>query len=506
MTTPTTKRRTLCGYCRISFNPNQELAKIERQQHDINALALLFDADVCWHVDDDLSAFSGVHRPNFEKMLEHLADPAHESSGLLAYDLDRLCRRIDDLSRILNIYEKNAGLAFRTSAHSIDLSTTDGRLFAIFMIGMAQKASEDTRRRVTRWHLDRVQAGKQAGPQAFGWLEDKVQLHPVEGPALRDAGYDVLSGDRTCEQVAKDWNRDALLPRPKRRKDKETGELSGPVSKKWTSRTVSQALANPRVGGFMIYQKKLYLEDGVPVKGPNVPAMDPDEWLKLREKLRSPERGFGRNTRREGSRRYMTSAVGRCTCRSRLTGHSDNRHPDTFVYLCPGGAGRGCGRTRIDGASLDAYVNAWVEGRLTGVAPAQVPVDVGPWEREDELRDVLTRHERAYQVYLGNVASPLKRSTQVRELTDLEDKLEALQDELAQWRAVRAQEEALAEATDLKRWREAYAAQDWEACRKTLDALIQAVIVKPAPRKGRRRKDEIVFDRNRVEIVAREHS
>lgn len=502
---------TLCGYERISHDPTGQQAGVDRQHHDILHLAAIFGAEVCWHRDNDLSAFDeDVTRPAFELMLEHVGDPAHPSRGMLAFDLDRLFRRGDDLQRALKLYKRDETLVFRTSAQEINLSTPDGRLMAEIMVAFAQKESADKQRRVRRMHYFRALAGKPTGPAGFGHLPDRCGLHPVEAPLVAAAAEDLLTGRRTAYRIARAWNKAGHLPRPRRKKLPD-GTFTEPFSRPWSGRTVSQLLRQPRVGGFVVYQDELmYDGEGRPLRSAvQQPIVDPDRWLELRALLLSPERGAGVNTRADGYA-YLGSGKLRCGgpegCDHRLIGHTDRR-TEVHRYLCPGGDGRGCGRNSIDGAGVDAVLNAYVEGALSEVQPEELGYAVEPWGREDELAEASARHADALAAYVTG-SSPLSRQTQVQMLEGLEERVEALRREQRAHLGREAQARALADAGDLARWQAAYAEQDWEYCRVVVDALVLRVTVRKAQERGRRGKAGAPrwFDPARVEIVPRTRS
>lgn len=491
----------LCGYRRISDDPLNTMAGVDRQGSDIERLADMLEAEVCWHTDNDLSAFAeGVYRPAFEAMLAHVASATHPSRGILAYDLDRLCRRGDDLQRLLKLYRKDESLIFRTASAEINLSTTDGRLMAEVMVSFAHKESADKQRRLRSWHYHRALAGKPTGPVPFGWI-DWHTLHPVEAPLLRQAAADIING-KSCEQIAREWNRAGVLPRARRRKQAD-GSMSEPVSSKWSSRTVGQVMEKPGMAGLAVYRRAVMLDpEGLPVRAQMVPMLELETWHKVCAVLASKP-GSGRP--KPDGRRYMATGTLRCAgCRRRLTAQTDNRVTG-FNYLCHGAEGRGCGKTRIDGPSMDAYLNAWVEAALANVLPESVPVGQDPWPGEMQLAEARERHAEALAVYTGAKPSPFNRQTQVAMLQGLEATLEELRAEQARHHRAQAAQVRLAEASDLARWQAAYAAEDWDACRLTLDALLLEATVTPGgtPR-GRRRNQAPVFDPARVELVARE--
>jgi site-specific DNA recombinase len=97
--------------------------------------------------DNDLSAFKeNVIRPGFERLLADLESGVID--GVVCYDLDRLARRLDDLERLIRIYDRarveGRPLVFASVQGAIDLGTDDGIVLARVIVSFANKASRGT--------------------------------------------------------------------------------------------------------------------------------------------------------------------------------------------------------------------------------------------------------------------------------------------------------------------------------------------------------------------------
>src|SRR5215207_7110120 len=94
------------GYVRISSDPLQLRAGVQRQREDVErtvAAKHWSGHDIRWFEDNDLSAYkSNVRRPAFEQVLDEL----HSAYALVAYNLDRLLRQPRELERVIDRAEE----------------------------------------------------------------------------------------------------------------------------------------------------------------------------------------------------------------------------------------------------------------------------------------------------------------------------------------------------------------------------------------------------------------
>src|SRR4051794_28818806 len=95
-----TSPRSAAIYARISSDTEGKAAGVLRQVADCRKLA----GSLGWpvggeYVDNDVSAYSGKRRPDYERMLADLADGTVDA--VLVYHLDRLTRRPIELEQFL---------------------------------------------------------------------------------------------------------------------------------------------------------------------------------------------------------------------------------------------------------------------------------------------------------------------------------------------------------------------------------------------------------------------
>lgn len=325
------------GYSRLSFDDEGTAAGVQRQQEDIRALV----ARKGWalagmYVDNNVSAYKNVVRPEFERLLEDLA--AGTIDGVAIYNLDRLARKPRDIERVLDLYDQRP-LLFATCQADIDLSTSEGKFMARLLINFANKSSDDTARRVARAQLQRAQQGKVAGGghRPYGYERDNVTVVPEEAAVIQLAAKRVLLGE-TLISVCKDF--DTNYPTPGK-------------SVKWNRTVLRSILLNPRVAGLRSYKDAVLIgDDGAPVKAIWEPILPMETWEALTDLLtdKSRQANGGRV-----DRKYLLSGFLRCPCGAKMTGAYSKGAAE---YRCP--TDRGCGKTRRKAQPLDAHIEETV--------------------------------------------------------------------------------------------------------------------------------------------------
>jgi len=170
----------------------------------------------------------GKYRPGYEEAMR-LVD-ARMVDAVLCFKWDRFIREPLDLEYLIPRFDK-AGVRFAEVDGSIDVGTDSGRLHARIMIAVAKAEQE---RKAERQKLAFEQAainGKRftGCPRPFGYLDDHVTAHPVEGPAVAEACVALLVGG-TISGIRREWCQagpQAAAARPARHHRMEPGPASG---------------------------------------------------------------------------------------------------------------------------------------------------------------------------------------------------------------------------------------------------------------------------------------
>lgn len=400
-------------YGRISDDPNNTLAGIERQREDCIGIAKARQwVIVHEYIDNDISAYKrGVVRPEFERLLVDLR--GGKIDGVVVYDLDRFVRQSRDLERALDIYsdEKVRSLVFASAQGDINLQSDDGKVMARVMVAFANKSSSDTGRRTARKHLELARAGKPVGGRRpFGWKDDKATLEPREVALVREAVDDLVAG-ASIRSIIRRWNADGVLT------------TSG---KQWNQATLRRYLRNPRLIGHRTHKGVvLHDEHGHPVKGLWEPLLSVDQFDRVAQVLQRPDKRS--RVPRRGARHYLLTGLVRCgTCTGVMYGSRtrEGRHN----YVCDTEQ-TPRHRLSISGVALDEAVRDLVLAKMAN-ADLGTKKPATKWPREAELKDVGDQIDELMAAFRakrlsGEVVFPMVEA--------LEEERAELRNDRAQW-------------------------------------------------------------------------
>jgi len=112
-------------------------------------------------VDNDLSAYSGACRPEYERLLDLVR--RREIDVIVAYHPDRLYRRLADLVELTKVVAA-AGVEIRTvAAGHVDLNTASGRFTAQVLGAAAEHESARIGERFSAKHHQNAERGNAHG-------------------------------------------------------------------------------------------------------------------------------------------------------------------------------------------------------------------------------------------------------------------------------------------------------------------------------------------------------
>ena len=115
-------------YTRVSQDSTGERLAVARQLDDCTLLAERLGWTVVDHFsDNDISAYDGSARPEFERMLD--AIKRGKINAIICWQPDRLYRSMKDLERLVDATDR--GIEIRSvNGGDLDLSHSTGRMLA----------------------------------------------------------------------------------------------------------------------------------------------------------------------------------------------------------------------------------------------------------------------------------------------------------------------------------------------------------------------------------------
>ena len=147
------------------------------------------------------------------------------------------------------------------------------------------------------------------GPRPFGYREDHVTAHPVEGPAVAEACAALLGGG-TVSGIMREWTRLELTP-PQRDRRGTT---------RWNRASIRSILLNPRIAGLSVYHGEIVGQ------GQWEPLVSEETWRAVRGILDDPSRKPPRGVR------TLLGGLALCPCGNVVAGGPS--HTGHRVYRC----------------------------------------------------------------------------------------------------------------------------------------------------------------------------
>jgi DNA invertase Pin-like site-specific DNA recombinase len=357
MTTP----RAAAVYARISSDPTEKRAGVDRQRRDCRDEAERLGWPVAdEYLDNDVSAYSGKPRAEYLRMLSDIEAGAVDA--VLVWHQDRLHRQPIELEQFFQITDR-AGISsnVRSVTGNADFGTGDGILVARIMGAVAANESASKSRRILRKKEELAAAGLPVtgGRRPFGYTRDQLHLDRVEAEIVRDLVRRFLAGDSVKSLT--EWLAETGVP--------TTG------GGEWRTTTVRQIMTSPRIAGLMEHRGE--------VVGPAAwPAIiTEDEHRRVVASFAARRR----SGRRAPQRYLLSGGLLRCgKCGARM--YSSPREGRRRYGCLKGPDHGGCGRTFIVAEPLEVAVAQAVLYRLD--TPKLTQTINAHAEADDRAREV----------------------------------------------------------------------------------------------------------------------
>lgn len=411
-------------YVRISKDRTGEALGVERQEQDCRELAARLGWDVFdVYSDNDISAYSGKSRPDYQRMLDDIR--AHRVDAIVAWDTSRLYRQLRDLLELIDTCDEHGVVSIETvQAGKLDLSTHAGRSMAKILATINEQYSSETSDRIKRKKRELAERGLESGGgmRRFGFTgtgKHKVtRLRALqEQEHLREAVTYLLEGG-TIFGLTRQWK----------------GRVPTVNGGQWRGSQIRKLLLSPAIAGKTQYNGQYF--------DAQWPAIIPfEQWERLRDLLTAPERVTNRGS---NNRKYILSGgVLRCgLCRGPMAGTLKKRYENGKtigghrIYRCPPSMG-GCGRVARQADAIEELVceaifaavesEAWdARVRETSSEDGQVRVLL---ERRAEITGLLDRLEdKMVRELISEAGYKRNRMELEEELDGINRQLDRLQD------------------------------------------------------------------------------
>jgi DNA invertase Pin-like site-specific DNA recombinase len=347
-------------YCRISDDREGAGLGVARQEADCRPLCERrgYSGDaIRLYIDNDVSAYSGKRRPEYERLLTDIA--SGQVRLVVAWHGDRLHRSPIELEAFIATVEA-AGVDVETArAGVLDLSTPSGRMVARQLGAVARYESEHKSERQRRKHQELAEAGKSSGggTRPYGYQADRRTVEPAEAAYVREAAERVLKGE-SIRSICRDFTA------------RGAATVQGGT---WKPTVLRNVLLSARISGRREHGRRDPHTRSI-VAGPITSEsaeceaiISPEISDRLRELLGDTSR---RRVQPWNRRSYLLHGIARCGldgCGKPLIARP--RGGGARCYVCATGPGvGGCGKIRITAEDLEAQVQLDVVSAIDGGA------------------------------------------------------------------------------------------------------------------------------------------
>lgn len=452
-------------YARISRDRLGDELGVRRQIADCEKLAKARGLSVVEkYIDDNLSAFNGRARPEYERLLLDVA--SGRIGAVIAWHPDRIYRHPRDLEAFVETVEAAGAAVLTVQAGELDLSTPSGRMVARMLGAAARYEGEHKSERQRRKHLELAEAGKPTGggDRPFGFESDRVTIRKSEATLIREAAKRIRRGE-SVRAVVNDWT--------------DRG-VRTPHDGTWSRSSFKRMLTSPRIAGLREHRGA--------VVGPAVwrGIITPEDREAIVAIVNDPSRKAA-----QPARRYLlTGGLARCgRCGAATVARPNDRGQRR--YACAKDFG-GCDRTFHIADTLEDAVREAVFVALDGPALKAAREQLAEPEDEHLAEQIAALEARRREAADAYAAGALSIEAFQAADRDVEGRLGRAREELASRVRSRFVADLPTSAEVLREW---WDAADLESRRHLIGLVVERVDIKPAV-PGRNR-----FDAGRIDIT-----
>ncbi|MEH0642836.1 recombinase family protein [Streptomyces scabiei] len=371
---------------RISDDKANDQLGIARQEDDCRDLARRMNWGVVEVIpENDTSAFKRKRiqlpdgttalrtvRPGFRRVLDMLANG--EADGMIAYDLDRVCRDPRDLEDLIDVVEQRR-VPVTSVSGSLRLANDADITMARVMVAVANKSSRDTARRVARKHQELAAEGKPGGGgfRGYGYTTSGLEIVPEEAEIVKEIARRILD-DESLNAIASDLQARGVPT------------VTGAA---WNSRSVKSVVTKPRVAALRTHRKEVVGDAVWPA------ILDRDTWEEVCSRLAGRHRNVDLTLQR-----WLTGVLVCSKCDRRLMGWHGN---NGLRYWCATPKG-GCGGITIKAAIVEGEIERQVLDLLSTPRILERLRSIATTEATDEARQALAEDEAQLKEMAGMYA------------------------------------------------------------------------------------------------------
>jgi site-specific DNA recombinase len=346
-----TPRERVALYARISQDTTGQAIGVADQLEHARAFAAARGyLVVAEHADNDISAFRGAARPEYQRVLTLARE--RRIDRVIVYHLTRMTRNRMERAEFIDAFHACRVNVSEAQGGDYDLSTAAGRTWVDIQGALATWESEIKSERVTAAAARRARSGRPSGSLGYGWIKHGVGSsatwteHPHEAAVVREIVDRLLAGE-TLRGVTESLN--------------GRGEPA-PNSERWGKTSVKKLAIRESNAAQRIHHRGQPDEERF--EGCWPPIVDRTKHEKIVALLTQPARRTNATVTRPGARRHLLSwGIGECGVCGEMLRASTKRGRygrPLDLYVCDG---KGCvGRSE---PAVDDLVKEVVIERLS---------------------------------------------------------------------------------------------------------------------------------------------
>ncbi|KUM39034.1 recombinase family protein [Arthrobacter sp. EpRS71] len=466
-------------YTRISRDRVGAGLGVERQQEDCEALvAQLGGVVVAAYSDNDISAYSGKHRPGYESLLHSVK--AGDIDAVAVWHQDRLLRRTIDLEKYIDLCQPLGVATHTVKAGTFDLATPSGRAVAKTLAAWAAYEVETSTDRVKASKLQAARAGKTSGGnRAYGWNQDGMSLREAEAAVVREIVDRFIAGDS--------WNRIAV--------DLNSRSIPTAKGKMWSAINVANVAKLKRHYGIRDH-------NGVEYEAAWEPLLSRDKYEDLQLAIKRGQVLYGK---RSYARKHLLTGFvhcGLCGTRMRIINAQQRDGSYSPAFSCRKNDHRGqevgCGKVKRKKDPVELLVIDCIMYRLdTPEVSGLLSADAATPELKRLMREHETQRQRLEEILSLYSTNELTHDEYKVAKASAQSRLDTLTREIERTSSKRI----TANVPSGKTLRETWDQADLVWKRQLLDTLIEGVYIHPKkPGDGKAKFRGFIFNPDRVEI------
>ncbi|WP_299956698.1 recombinase family protein [uncultured Modestobacter sp.] len=306
-------------YTRVSSDPNERGRSVSEQEDECRAVCQREGWQVvAVYSDNDRSAsrYATKARPQYKRVIA--AVDAGEADVLVTWEASRAQRDLTAYASLRDLCERR-GVLLSYSGRTYDMTDADDRFGTGLDALLAERESDQTRKRVLRAVRANAEKGRPHGRLLYGYRREYDPAtreligqvpDPVTSEVVKEAARRVLAGE-TPYAVAQDLDRRGV-PTPR-----------GGAG--WDLTQVKRLCVNPGYAGKRVHQGRVVGDAAWP------PLVDEATHLSLVAKLSDPSR----RSQRDSAVKHLLSGIAVCgVCGGRLR---VQKNRGFLAYLCTDG-------------------------------------------------------------------------------------------------------------------------------------------------------------------------